>query len=451
MKNQPIFAICLMAFVLATPHRALAAQCEALPDPCDPCESVCNPCDNICPTGSFGKYLTEKSIFDSPIFENQLIGKKSKSRVAFYGWMLTGITVNNHGATTEYQDTKSAFTYPSRLGHNGQPIGNNMTEDSGNTYVLQTEQQTDWKFNQVWFGAKRDLTDSFDWGFQSDFFFGTDGRYSRNWGDQSFDYYWSKGDYFANFPQLFATVGTKKLYAKIGKFAGGFSTEGLAAPREFFYSHAMIAFGRPLVAEGVVVEWNPNKKWTISGGWLAGIMNSMFENPYDESAFLGKMTYRMTETTALSYRVFYWDMTQKNSVRNQSQTVIFTWKIDPKLSYMGEISYSDNQLGDSAIGDSWGINNHLIYTINEKWSVGTRAEYHYSRGLSFDTRGVTGGEGGDLWEFTLATNYKINPKTTFRPEIRYDYTDYKNGYRPFGGDNSKKDQLSGGCSFIVMF
>jgi hypothetical protein len=62
-----------------------------------------------------------------------------------------------------------------------------------------------------------------------------------------------------------------------------------------------------------------------------------------------------------------------------------------------------------------------------------------------------GGQGGDIWTFTLAAQYKINPKTTFRPEIRYDYVDYNNGFRPFGGNNTKKDQICGGVSFLVMF
>lgn len=448
MHKQLAVALLIACSIVAFNGKAVVADSVPLP-----CDNVCPaPCDNVCRTNTPGNYLCNTSIFDSPLFENQLIGKKSKSRISCYGWMLTGITVNNHGATTEYQNYRpSRFTYPSSLNRDGTVKRGGMVEDSGNSYVLQTEQQTDWKVNQLWFGAKRELTDKFDWGFQADFYYGTDGRYSRNWGDQTFDYYWNSGDYFANFPQLFAMVGTKKLYAKVGKFAGGFGYEGLAAPREFFYSHAMIAFGRPLVTEGVVVEWNPNKKWTVSGGWLAGYFNSIFDNPYDDSAFLGKITYRMTDTATLSYKVFYNDMTRSYARRNYSQTVIFTWKINPKLAYMSEIAYSDNQNTTSVLGDSWGINNHLIYTINDKWSVGTRTEYHYSRRMSFDHPMVThGGYGGDLWEFTLAAHYKINPKTTFRPEIRYDYTDYKNGYRPFGG-NENKDQISGGCSFIVMF
>ena len=56
-----------------------------------------------------------------------------------------------------------------------------------------------------------------------------------------------------------------------------------------------------------------------------------------------------------------------------------------------------------------------------------------------------------MWDVTLAAHYKLNPKTTIRPEIRYDYAHYSNGFKPFGGDFSKNDQLCGGVSFIVMF
>jgi hypothetical protein len=38
----------------------------------------------------------------------------------------------------------------------------------------------------------------------------------------------------------------------------------------------------------------------------------------------------------------------------------------------------------------------------------------------------------------------------FRPELRYDYARYKNGYQPFGKETDN-NQLSGGLSFAVIF
>ena len=121
---------------------------------------------------------------------------------------------------------------------------------------------------------------------------------------------------------------------------------------------------------------------------------------------------------------------------------------------MGEIAYTDGKVfGDSGkiASNAWGVNNHLIRTFTDKFSVGFRGEYHRSHGSMFDRPAVSGGNGGELWQFTMAAHYKVNPKTTVRPEIRYDYADYKNGYRPFGGNESKSDQICGGVSLIVVF
>jgi len=461
MKHPFVAAavLTLLALILvAFPKNAMAGDC--FPDPCD---AVCpNPCDDVCSTKSPGGYLYDKSIFDSPLFENQFIGKKSKSKIQFYGWMLTGITVNNHGATHSYGPGPSAYGFNNTQAKNGEVIRNGYNDTSGNTYVLQLEQPTDWKVNQLWLGARRDLESRFGWGFRADFVYGTDIRYARNWGDRSFDNNWGSGDYFAAFPQLFGTVGTKELFVKVGKFAGSFSYEGLAAPREFFYSHANICYGRPLVTQGAMVEWHPNQKWSFTGGWLAGVFNS-FENPYGDSAFLGTATYKFSKDTALTYKVFYNDRGARTNhlggITSTGQidcihTLIFTRQINKKWFYMGEVAYTDNlydRFNTRGTGYAWGTNHHLIRTFTDKFSAGLRGEYHYSRNSTFDLPAVTGGQGGEIWTGTLAAQYKLTPKTTFRPEIRYDYADYNNGFRPFGGDRSKKNQISGGVSFLVMF
>jgi len=472
MKKQFVSAV-----VLATISFAFVAfneKAEATNCCLSPCGSVASaPCDAACQTSSpSGSYLTEKSVFESRLFENQLIGKKSKSRIYFYSWVMTGITVNNHGSTHQYGG--SQYGYNNRLNRDGTAVLRpGYNDQSGNSYVLMTEQPTDWKINQLWFGARRDLDNRFGWGFQADFLYGTDARYARNWSDRSFDYQWGSGDYFATFSQLFATVGTKDLYMRVGKFAGSFSHEGLAAPREYFYTHSNLCYGRPLTAQGATLEWKPNQKWTFSSGWLTGTFNS-FENPYNDHGFLGKATYHFSKDASLSYHIFYNDRGSRpqniigthNGMTECHNILVLRWKLSPRWFYMGEVAYMDSKTrthaGTTLGAHSFGVNNHLIYTVTEKLSVGFRGEYHHSHGSTFDNRGVTigpvsgiGGQGGDIWSFTLATHYKINPKTTFRPEIRYDYADYSNGYRPFGGsaDNAqrKNDQLSGGVSFIVMF
>ncbi|MCL2709358.1 MAG: porin [Planctomycetaceae bacterium] len=461
MKKQIVSAIMLAAVIafVAFDEKATAADC--FPDPCDSvCPAPCDPCEK----DSFCKYLTEKSVFESRLFENSLIGRKSKSRIYFTGWVLTGITANNHGSTNSYGPHPSGYGYNNRLNSAGTGVvRNGYNDQSGNSCMLMTEHPADWKVNQLWFGARRDLTNTFDWGFHADFAYGTDARYARNWSDRSFDYKWGSGDYFAAFTQLYGTLGTKDLYVKVGKFGGGFNHETMAAPREFFYSHANLCFGGPLTASGVSIEWKPNPKWSFSSGWLAGTFNS-FENPYGDNGFLGKATYHFTKDASLSYHIFYNDRGSRppapfigthNGVIECHHTLIFRWKLSPKWFYMGEVVYADTKMqthaGSTLGAHSAGVNNHLIYTVNEKLSVGFRGEFHHAHASAFDNRAVSGGQGGDIWTATFAAQYKINPKTTFRPELRYDYADYRNGYRPFGGNATKKDQLCGGVSFIVMF
>lgn len=400
-------------------------------------DAACEPCDAVC---------GEKNIFDSVNFFGRNPGSKTKSKIDVYGWMLTGITANEYGSSNEYSHSNPASSVYGYQNRNG------MLDPSGNSYVLMLEQPSEWKVNQLWVGAKKDLDDKFGVGFRADFSYGTDSRYAQNWGDHSFDYGWGSGDYYSAIPQLYALVGTKDLNIQVGKFAGNFAYEGLAAPREFFYTHANICYGRPLVTEGVMLNWNLNKKWTVNAGWTAGVFNDF--GSFDDNGFLGKLTYHWSKKTDVTYKIFYNDKTQRTvgATTDLFQTVVLTHKFNDRWFYMGELAWVDTDSAAAVhIGDAWGINQHLIYTVNKKWQVGLRGEYHYSHNSMFTLGTRQPNERGDLWEFTLAAKYLLTDKVTIRPEIRYDYADYRSGYRPFGGDESEDDQFSGGVSFIVMF
>lgn len=411
---------------------------------CAPCEPICSPCDSAC---------GNKNIFNNVNF----FGKNPKGKIEVYGWMLTGITVNNHGATNEY-DSTAPVNGTHAYGYNVRPGRLGITDQSGNSSILMLEQPSDWKVNQLWVGAKKDLGNKFGWGFRTDLVYGTDARYARNWTDSTLDWDWGSGDYFMSFTSLYALLGTKDLNLQVGKFAGGFAYEGLAAPKEFFYSHADICYGRPFTVQGALLNANW-KKFSFSGGWTAGVFQS-FEDPYDDNAFLGKITYHLTDKIDISYKIFHNDKGGRfdrpfYKQRDTLQTVIFTYNISPKWFLMLETAMTETatvpkNAADNT-GSAWGFNSHLIYTINKKWAVGLRGEFHHSRNSFFDMPAVTGGQGGDLYDITLAAHYKMTKKVTLRPELRYDSADYGNGYRPFGGNESKKDQVSGGVSFIVMF
>ncbi len=108
---------------------------------------------------------------------------------------------------------------------------------------------------------------------------------------------------------------------------------------------------------------------------------------------------------------------------------------------------------------TYGVNQHLIYTINKKWSIGLRGEWNDAEGTFFDIPPITGGKGTNLYAVTAAANWNIFKNVTLRPEIRYDWSFYKSGFKPFGGQDPNgpagqgqyANQLSGGVSVVASF
>ena len=367
----------------------------------------------------------------------------SKSPFQFYGWMQGGMTLNSHGNRNSYEG--------------GAPASRNQGVHSGNSYLFMTEQQSDLKLNQLWLGASKaiDTRCGFDWGFQGDYLFGTDAKYTQNFGDHSFDHDWGTGDYYSSIVQLYGEVGYYNLKFKAGKFAPGMVHEALPAPATFFHSNAYICYNTPLTVNGIVAEYKVNDCLTFSGGWTAGY-HSSFDNRFGDNAFLGSVTLKTSRATALRYGIFCNDAhTNPAFLRNAgtelTQTLIFTYNINRCWFYMIEGLYVNNDYKEVNDTRAYGLNQHLIYTINPKWAVGLRGEWHHAKGTIFDIPPFTGGGlGGDLYALTLGANWNICPKVTIRPELRYDWADYSSGWKPFG-NNNKSEQITGGGSVVVMF
>ena len=376
----------------------------------------------------------------------------AKSPFNFYGWMKGGITLNNHGNTNIY-------------GAPNAPASRNQDRYSGNSYLFMTEQQSDLKLSQLWLGMNKviDTSHGFDWGFQGDYLYGTDAKYTQHFGDRSFDHDWGEGDYYSSFVQLYGEVGYYNLKFKVGKFAPGMVHEALPAVATFFNSTAYICYNTPLTVNGAVAEYKVNDCLTFSGGWTAGY-HSSFDNRFGDNAFLGSVTLKTSRATALRYGVFCNDANFAPAPYFRSagtelvQTLVFTYQINRCWFYMIEGLYVDNNLDVPPDTNAYGINQHLIYTICPKWSVGLRGEWHRAEGTLFDAQPYTwtnvaqdnGGQGGDLYALTFGANWNITPKFTIRPELRYDWADYNNGWKPFG-NGTKSEQLSGGGSMIVKF
>lgn len=414
------------------PHRSLFQLMRSQTNTaCEPCEEVCAPCEPCTPVCTKGR----RSVWQS---------------ISVYGWIEAGGHINNHSTANAYTGAANA------------PLSQ-LDAFSGNSYLLMPAQHSDFHVNQVWVGvAKRmDVTREFDWGFQCDTFYGTDAKYGQSFGDRTFDYGWGSGDYFLSIPQLYAEIGGNGGKIRVGKFAASMVHEALPAPYSFFYSHSYGCFATPLTLSGVVGEYNFGKKFTVSGGWTAGMHNSLV-NRFGDNAFIADVTYRPAKAATLSYHVYY-GYNKKGDVNynrfyDSAHTLIqscrLTWAFHPRWFYMVEGIFENNDYDWAAFGDystrSVGVNQHLTYTINKRWSVGVRGECFRAEGTMFDIPTLTGGQGGNLYAFTLAANWTPVSYFTLRPELRCDWSDYDNGFRPFD-NTTKSSQVMFGCAGIVKF
>ena len=125
----------------------------------------------------------------------------------------------------------------------------------------------------------------------------------------------------------------------------------------------------------------------------------------------------------------------------------------------GEPGTSERHPGGYA--DWYGLAQYLIYTINPKWSVGTRVEWFRDddgarvAGVGNLNNGWDALPGfvGTFTEWTTGLNYRPAPNFVIRPEIRCDWysgTPNIQGQLPFG-DGHRSQQLTLATDMIVTF
>lgn len=423
---------------------------------CGDCYSGCDE-NNGC-AGYCGASCCEQS----PTLFTHNINKSlaaSGSKTVIFGWAQSGITVNQYGAKSGYGGTPITS-----------PTSRQLDPRTGNGYLLGTEQQTDYKLSQLWIGAMRPITANcgMDWGYRVDTVYGTDARYCQSFGDGTFDGGWGSGDYYLGITQLYAELGNKQLKFKAGKFVTDMSYEPIAALGTFFYSHSYACYSSPLHVTGVVADLAVNENFSILGGWTAGYHNG-FGNRFNDNGLLGKATFRPNKCMSLIYNIYLGESNgfdeqsaetsmkygrPYNSADVLAQTLVFTWQLNNCWKYMVEGHWSSYTYKNTGFGDTTanvqGISQHLIYTLNKKLALGVRAEWYKGRAGFFDLYPVTPGEGTDIYAITLGANYYPVPWLDIRPEVRYDWTSYDGGFKPFG-NGTEDDQLSAGFSFTVMF
>jgi hypothetical protein len=368
---------------------AIAGQDNCQVAPCDPNQIDLNPCD---PCGTLETPFT------------------------FGGWVEAGVYVNGNGS-----------------GDNG-PMH------------IPSNQRTDFLMNQLYlYGEKTmDASRGFDWGGRVDLVYGVDGPGMQNL-DGTFDSEWgnNRHGYGMAAYQVYGTLGYKDLSVKIGKFITPVGWEGAASKDNFFYSHSHCYWIEPATHTGVLASYNMTDRLTVNGGWTAG-ENNGFDNPDNHSAVLAGFTYQLADNAS----IIYWfnggrAPIDEDDINYYVQSLCFQWDMTDRFTYVFQWNLRNQETEGVVSTYDYGINNHFLYKLNDRWSAGVRFDWLRDGGWAAFNDDLS-----DYYGVTLGLNWAPFENVSIRPEVRYDWC--RGGAIPYAG-GTKREQVTGGVGFVVSF
>ena len=321
--------------------------------------------------------------------------------------------------------------------------------------------------DQMWLYAEKAADNGgsgLAFGGRVDFIWGADGPDTQCFGDGGWDGDWftSKDDnYGSALPQLYGEMAYDDFKVKVGHFYTIIGYEVVPAPDNFFYSHSYALAIEPFTHMGVLGEYVANDNWTFYGGWTNGWDNGWL-NPTHASTFLGGVSATLNDKLTVTYATSFGDLRNqqwsedfRGKITGYLHSIVLDWQINCKLNYILQSDFLtvDGDLSGSydihaASAKAYGVNQYLLYTINDRWAIGTRVEwfrqevdivqrYHMSANAAAATFGI---------------NYKPTQSIIFRPEIRWDAWGGDPRAMSYVFDNdTRSSQFSGGFDCIIMF
>ena len=289
--------------------------------------------------------------------------------------------------------------------------------------------------HQQWLYAEKIADGSDGWGFggRIDFMYGTDANDTQSFGNS--DSVWDfaqgnniRGGYGFALPQAYVEVANGDWSIIGGHFYTLLGYEVVTAPDNFFYSHAMTMYNSEAFTHtGVLATHQTSDTLETYVGWTLG-----WDTGFDQNAggnnFLGGFSKQLTDNTSLTYITTIGDLGANGT--GYTHSLVLDVEVSCNLNYIFQSDYMDatayNPYGIAGAGatESFGINQYLIYNVNDCVSVGGRFEWWRA-----------GGE--DAYSATGGVNVKVLDNLVIRPEVRYYFadTDMAAAQNAAAGDN----------------
>ena len=269
--------------------------------------------------------------------------------------------------------------------------------------------------------------------------YGIDSGDTQAFGNEpgNFDYLngWDRGaTYGFAMPQLYGEVAMGDLSIIAGHFYTLLGYEVVTAPDNFFYSHAFTTYNSEAFTHtGVLATYAASDALTLYGGYTLG-----WDTGFDQftrggergSSFLGGFSYAASDATTVTFITTAGDF--GNIGDGYSHSLVIDTAITDRLNYViqsdvlnREIAVTDaEQFGSDIFGDpnagialrnaanarieTVGINQYLLYSINDRLAVGGRAEWWKA-------------DSDSIYAITGGLNIRPTANLVIRPEVRYEW------------------------------
>ena len=327
-------------------------------------------------------------------------------------------------------------------------------DDNFNSPVSFNDRHLEAQVNQVYLFVERAVNtegNSFDIGFRADVLFGTDARFTLN-DDLDDDLL---GDdysrfYRLSFPQLYVEVFAPVLNgvsAKIGHFYTIIGNEVVTSPDNFFYSHAYtMLYAEPFEHNGVLFSTPINDDITLMAGGVLGWDN--FSRDTDVWNFLGGVSWQISDATNVTITAIEGEISEaRRGEERFLYSIVANHDFSDKLHYTFQHDHAREDVAGGGEVEWYGINQYLVYDVNDQMSAGLRAEWFRDD----DGARVTGVP-GSFFAITGGVNY-TPPGVGWlklRPEVRYDWVDSNGNGDAFDGATDN-EQLTVAVDVVVNF
>jgi hypothetical protein len=350
-------------------------------------------------------------------------------------------------------------------------VGTHPT-DRYNGVVTFDDRDGEPQMNQLWMFLHREAdTGGCGWatGGRVDFIYGTDARFTQCTDGLEANWDQTERFYQVALPQFYVDVAYNDLTISIGHFFTLLGYEVVPAPDNFFYSHSYtMQYCEPFTHTGIMSKYKLSDQWTIHACLHRGIDQFDDTDGHNTLGFLGGAAWTSrNERVSLAFNINASEQNRDIDLINYNAHVVDyslvgIIKLTDRWTYVVQHDWLQNTAFDTPTGDAifdgYGLNQYLLYEINEQWSAGTRIEWFRDedgelvRGLGDGNVAADGGFAGSFYEITLGLDWKPRKNVIVRPEVRWDWFEPRSGVtvHPFDSGRSN-DQFLFGCDLIVSW